>query len=137
MSARATRNPYNMSHVPRAAFTDLPDVLPDSFPKRQKCPRTVPDVSRVNEWMRRYSWLVAMTVAIVIAVRGLVILESGRMRIAAECEMALETKTATARRVSINWRNRRRRTRRNANARSTRAAPISASRRCASVRCAR
>ncbi|MDR5778993.1 sensor histidine kinase [Caballeronia sp. LZ065] len=52
--------------------------------------------ARVNEWMRRYSWAVAMTVAIVITVGGLVILESGRMRIAAEYETALDAKAATA-----------------------------------------
>ncbi|MDR5812907.1 sensor histidine kinase [Caballeronia sp. LZ033] len=52
--------------------------------------------ARVNEWMRRYSWAVAMTVAIVITVGGLVILESGRMRIAAEYETALDAKGATA-----------------------------------------
>ncbi len=38
--------------------------------------------ARLNGWMRRWSWAVAMTVAIVITVGGLVILESGRMRIA-------------------------------------------------------
>ena len=47
---------------------------------------------RIDAWMRRYSWAVAMTVAIVITVGGLVILESGRMRIAAEYETALEAK---------------------------------------------
>lgn len=52
--------------------------------------------SRLNDWMRRYSWAVAMTVAIVITVGGLVILESGRMRIAAEYETALDAKGATA-----------------------------------------
>ncbi|KND58397.1 Sensor histidine kinase [Candidatus Burkholderia verschuerenii] len=46
--------------------------------------------------MRRYSLLVAMTVAIVITVGGLVILESGRMRIASEYETALDAKGATA-----------------------------------------
>ncbi|CAH2789553.1 MAG: Sensor histidine kinase [uncultured Caballeronia sp.] len=45
--------------------------------------------------MRRYSWAVAMTVAIIITVGGLVILESGRMRIAAEYETALDAKGAT------------------------------------------
>ncbi|SAL76059.1 histidine kinase [Caballeronia arvi] len=52
--------------------------------------------SRLNDWMRRYSWAVAMTVAIVITVGGLVILESGRMRIASEYETALDAKGATA-----------------------------------------
>jgi signal transduction histidine kinase len=51
--------------------------------------------TRFNEWMRRWSWAVAMTVAIVITVGGLVILESGRMRIAAEYETALDAKGAT------------------------------------------
>lgn len=52
--------------------------------------------SRLNDWMRRYSWAVAMTVAILITVGGLVILESGRMRIASEYETALDAKGATA-----------------------------------------
>jgi len=51
--------------------------------------------ARINVWMRRWSWAVAMTVAIVITVGGLVILESGRMRIAAEYETALDAKGAT------------------------------------------
>lgn len=51
--------------------------------------------SRINDFMRRWSWAVAMTVAIVITVGGLVILESGRMRIAAEYEVALDAKGAT------------------------------------------
>jgi signal transduction histidine kinase len=51
--------------------------------------------ARINGWMRRWSWAVAMTVAIVITVGGLVILESGRMRIAAEYETALDAKGAT------------------------------------------
>jgi signal transduction histidine kinase len=52
-------------------------------------------VARLNDFMRRWSWAVAMTVAIVITVGGLVILESGRMRIAAEYEVALDAKGAT------------------------------------------
>jgi signal transduction histidine kinase len=51
--------------------------------------------ARINGWMRRWSWAVAMTVAIVITVGGLVILESGRMRIASEYETALDAKGAT------------------------------------------
>jgi signal transduction histidine kinase len=45
-------------------------------------------------WMRRWSWAVAMIVAIVITVGGLVVLESGRQRIAREYETALDAKTA-------------------------------------------
>ncbi len=45
-------------------------------------------------WMRRWSWAVAMVVAIVITVGGLIVLESGRERIAREYEVALEAKTA-------------------------------------------
>ncbi|HXZ10279.1 MAG TPA: sensor histidine kinase [Paraburkholderia sp.] len=45
--------------------------------------------------MRDRSWTIAMIVAIVITVGGLVILESGRQRIAAEYETALEARTAT------------------------------------------
>ncbi|MDB5787852.1 MAG: ATPase [Caballeronia mineralivorans] len=56
---------------------------------------------RLNGWMRRWSWAVAMTVAIVITVGGLVILESGRMRIAAEYETALEAKSATTQLTSL------------------------------------
>ncbi|SAL62149.1 multi-sensor signal transduction histidine kinase [Caballeronia terrestris] len=51
--------------------------------------------TRLNDFMRRWSWAVAMTVAIVITVGGLVILESGRMRIASEYEVALDAKGAT------------------------------------------
>jgi signal transduction histidine kinase len=75
-----------MSHIPRAAFPDL--LPPSSAP--------VAHLARLNGWMHRYSWAVAMTVAIVITVGGLVILESGRMRIAGEYETALDAKTATA-----------------------------------------
>ncbi|SAL11611.1 sensory box histidine kinase/response regulator [Caballeronia sordidicola] len=57
---------------------------------------------RINGWMRRWSWAVAMTVAIVITVGGLVILESGRMRIAAEYETALEAKGATTLLTALN-----------------------------------
>ncbi|CDY77921.1 Sensor histidine kinase [Caballeronia glathei] len=56
---------------------------------------------RINNWMRRWSWAVAMTVAIVITVGGLVILESGRMRIAAEYEIALDAKGATTRLTAL------------------------------------
>ena len=45
-------------------------------------------------WMRRWSWAVAMVVAIVITVGGLIVLESGRERIAREYEVALDAKTA-------------------------------------------
>jgi signal transduction histidine kinase len=48
-------------------------------------------------WMRRWSWAVAMVVAIVITVGGLVVLESGRERIAREYETALDAKTAAGR----------------------------------------
>jgi signal transduction histidine kinase len=43
-------------------------------------------------WMRRWSWAVAMVVAIVITVGGLVVLESGRERIAREYETALDAR---------------------------------------------
>jgi signal transduction histidine kinase len=93
-----------MSHVPRAA---MPPILPDNTPPfAVDEPAITPPVqpaptgiarraTRLNEWMRRYSWAVAMTVAIVITVGGLIILESGRMRIASEYETALEAKGAT------------------------------------------
>jgi signal transduction histidine kinase len=45
--------------------------------------------------MRNRSWAIAMTVAIVITVGGLVILETGRQHIAGEYETALEAKGAT------------------------------------------
>ncbi|CAG4898219.1 hypothetical protein R52603_02788 [Paraburkholderia saeva] len=51
--------------------------------------------ARFNDWMRNRSWAIAMTVAIVITVGGLVILETGRQRIAGEYETALEAKGAT------------------------------------------
>lgn len=57
--------------------------------------------ARLNDWMRRWSWAVAMTVAIVITVGGLVILESGRMRIASEYETALDAKGATTQLAEI------------------------------------
>ncbi|KXV16245.1 ATPase [Caballeronia megalochromosomata] len=95
-----------MSHVPRAAIsTILPDETPSfaagepAASKAAAAPApagTTRRTTRVNEWMRRYSWAVAMTVAIVITVGGLIILESGRMRIASEYETALEAKGATA-----------------------------------------
>src|SRR6478752_2141828 len=91
-----------MSHVPRAAI--LPDDPPlfaadePAMPKASTTPAPAGiarRAARFNDWMRRYSWAVAMTVAIVITVGGLVILESGRMRIAAEYEVALDAKGAT------------------------------------------
>ncbi|MGF6753753.1 signal transduction histidine kinase [Paraburkholderia sp. GAS42] len=51
--------------------------------------------ARFNDWVRNRSWAIAMTVAIVITVGGLVILETGRQRIAGEYETALEAKSAT------------------------------------------
>jgi signal transduction histidine kinase len=93
-----------MSHIPRAAFTDLSDVLPDDGPPSSASVSEsglARRAARLNDWMRRYSWLVAMTVAIVITVGGLVILESGRMRIAAEYETALDAKGATAQLSSL------------------------------------
>jgi signal transduction histidine kinase len=47
-------------------------------------------------WMRERSWAIAMTVAIVITVGGLVLLESARQRIAAEYETALDARGAAA-----------------------------------------
>jgi signal transduction histidine kinase len=94
-----------MSHVPTAAFSELtevtkamPEAMPDAAPPaaRAHAGALARRAARINDWMRRYSWLVAMTVAIVITVGGLVILESGRMRIAAEYETALDAKSATA-----------------------------------------
>jgi signal transduction histidine kinase len=49
----------------------------------------------LNAWMRNRSWAIAMTVAIVITVGGLVILETARERIAAEYESALEARDVT------------------------------------------
>jgi signal transduction histidine kinase len=95
-----------MSHVPRAAFSELDaDVADPAAIAPASASSAEADVasraSRVNEWMRRYSWAVAMTVAIVITVGGLVILESGRMRIASEYETALDAKGATAQLSSL------------------------------------
>jgi signal transduction histidine kinase len=50
---------------------------------------------KMNEWMRNRSWAIAMTVAIVITVGGLVILETARERVAAEYEVALEAREVT------------------------------------------
>jgi signal transduction histidine kinase len=52
--------------------------------------------AQLNDWMKRRSWAIAMTVAIVITVGGLVILESARQRIAAEYETALEARGISA-----------------------------------------
>ncbi len=52
--------------------------------------------AQLNGWMRKRSWAIAMTVAIVITVGGLVILETARQRIAAEYETALEARSVTA-----------------------------------------
>ncbi|MDR6410588.1 UNVERIFIED_ORG: signal transduction histidine kinase [Burkholderia sp. 1595] len=51
--------------------------------------------ARLSAWMRNRSWAIAMTVAIVITVGGLVILETARERIAAEYETALEARDVT------------------------------------------
>ncbi|WGS51831.1 sensor histidine kinase [Paraburkholderia sp. D15] len=51
--------------------------------------------ARISQWMRNRSWAIAMTVAIVITVGGLVILETARERIAAEYETALEARDVT------------------------------------------
>ncbi|MFM0525817.1 sensor histidine kinase [Paraburkholderia strydomiana] len=51
--------------------------------------------ARLSNWMRNRSWAIAMTVAIVITVGGLVILETARERIAAEYETALEARDVT------------------------------------------
>src|SRR6201996_2583983 len=51
--------------------------------------------TRLSDWMRNRSWAIAMTVAIVITVGGLVILETARERIAAEYETALEARGIT------------------------------------------
>jgi signal transduction histidine kinase len=59
---------------------------------------TAPDpavAARLSNWMRNRSWAIAMTVAIVITVGGLVILETARQRIAAEYETALEARGVT------------------------------------------
>ncbi|WP_244813830.1 sensor histidine kinase [Caballeronia sp. Lep1P3] len=89
-----------MSHTPPATLSTLPElcaVAHDAAPPSPETARAkTSGFSRINEWMHRYSWAVAMTVAIVITVGGLVILESGRMRIAAEYETALDAKSATA-----------------------------------------
>jgi signal transduction histidine kinase len=47
-----------------------------------------------HAWMRRWSWAIAMAVAIFITVGGLVVLESGRQRIAHEYETALASREA-------------------------------------------
>jgi signal transduction histidine kinase len=91
-----------MSHIPRAAFPDL--LHDDAANPAPVAAAAIPAAAggfgrraaHLNEWMHRYSWAVAMTVAIVITVGGLVILESGRMRIAGEYETALDAKGATA-----------------------------------------
>jgi signal transduction histidine kinase len=58
-------------------------------------PRKPGTAARLSDWMRNRSWAIAMTVAIVITVGGLVILETARERIAAEYETALEARDVT------------------------------------------
>ncbi|MGI4815559.1 MAG: sensor histidine kinase [Janthinobacterium lividum] len=48
----------------------------------------------MNAWMRRWSWAIAMVVSIVITVGGLIILESGRQRVASEYETVLDARAA-------------------------------------------
>ena len=55
----------------------------------------LPAAARLSGWMRNRSSAIAMTVAIVITVGGLVILETARERIAAEYETALEARDVT------------------------------------------
>ncbi|SAK49137.1 sensory box histidine kinase/response regulator [Caballeronia hypogeia] len=87
-----------MSHVPlpHLVIADDDDTPPPAASSAQAPTSLARRAARLNEWMRRYSWAVAMTVAIVITVGGLVVLESGRMRIASEYETALDAKGATA-----------------------------------------
>ncbi|WP_425605949.1 sensor histidine kinase [Paraburkholderia sejongensis] len=57
--------------------------------------RSATSAARLADWMRNRSWAIAMTVAIVITVGGLVILETARQRITAEYETALEARDVT------------------------------------------
>ncbi|RAS39262.1 sensor histidine kinase [Paraburkholderia bryophila] len=58
-------------------------------------PRDPAAATRLSQWMHNRSWAIAMTVAIVITVGGLVILETARERIAAEYETALDARDVT------------------------------------------
>ena len=53
--------------------------------------------AKIYSWMHTRSWAIAMTVAIVITVGGLVILETARERVAAEYEAALEARGVATR----------------------------------------
>lgn len=57
--------------------------------------------ARINDWMHTRSWAIAMTVAIVITVGGLVILETARERVAAEYEAALGARGVATRLAAI------------------------------------
>jgi signal transduction histidine kinase len=74
-------------------YTDTPHQEPNvSNVSNTQQPGTA---ARLSDWMRNRSWALAMTVAIVITVGGLVILETARERIAAEYETALEARDVT------------------------------------------
>ncbi|MGF6772757.1 signal transduction histidine kinase [Paraburkholderia sp. GAS199] len=75
-----------MPNMSTAKSTAIPDASNIQKP---------PDAARLSDWMRSRSWAIAMTVAIVITVGGLVILETARERIAAEYETALEARDVT------------------------------------------
>ncbi|PRY07532.1 sensor histidine kinase [Paraburkholderia sp. BL25I1N1] len=72
----------------------MPNV--QNVPDADKAGSTAPGAAaRLSHWMHNRSWAIAMTVAIVITVGGLVILETARQRIAAEYETALEARDVT------------------------------------------
>ncbi|MFC6309522.1 sensor histidine kinase [Paraburkholderia dipogonis] len=72
----------------------MPNV--QNVPDTGDADRAAPGAAaRLSDWMRSRSWAIAMTVAIVITVGGLVILETARQRIAAEYETALEARDVT------------------------------------------
>lgn len=95
--------------VPNGALNGAPNGAPNAGPSIEtgEARSTAADLrndssasqpgaaARLSGWMRERSWAIAMTVAIVITVGGLVILETARERIATEYETALEARDIT------------------------------------------
>ena len=85
-------NVQNAPNVPNEVRTEAGT---DAHAESQTVAPQAGAAARLSNGMRNRSWAIAMTVAIVITVGGLVILETARERIAAEYETALEARDVT------------------------------------------
>jgi signal transduction histidine kinase len=99
LMSRWRRNSAGIVAGHRGRYTDAPAEEPN-VPDVQNVstaqdPAARGAAARLSDWMRNRSWAIAMTVAIVITVGGLVILETARQRITAEYETALEARDVT------------------------------------------